>query len=167
MQSPVASACTVVFVIATGFFATGKLCMLREEYLKQAIIIEKDWDFLQKCETAEGYANMNHHPNFCENIMATARIGAFWHAVNKVAGSLPFEDLLAGIQKVSWQLLAVLAVACLVFPSLVISQLRFKQERLPMHSPYNEYGPQVYVERAPHGYPESTRVLCAGAKHMA
>ena len=73
MQAPVSSAFTVITAIVLAFFAAEKCTLLYEEYVMQAIIIEKDRDFLGKCQTPEGYASMNHHPNFCEKIIATAR----------------------------------------------------------------------------------------------
>jgi hypothetical protein len=128
MQSPLSTAFTVVFCICVGFFAVEKGTMLYEEYVMQALIIRKDLDFLKKCKTAEGYASMNHHPNFCEKIIATAEVGAFWHAVRRVSGSLPFEEMMGVFQRLSWQFMAVLAVLTLVFPSLIISQWRSRQD---------------------------------------
>ena len=63
-QSLLASIATVAVGILLSFFAVDNFCLLREEYVMKAIIIEKDREFLSKCQTPEGYANMNHHPNF-------------------------------------------------------------------------------------------------------
>jgi hypothetical protein len=142
MQSPLSTAFTVTFAICLAFFAVSKGTMLYEEYIMQALIIEKDMDFLRKCRTSEGYASMNHHPNFCEKIIATAELGAFWHAVRKVSNSLPVEEAFVALQRTSWQLAAIAAVACLVFPSLFISQARSRQECVPLH-----YAPLTQVPR--------------------
>lgn len=99
----------------------------------QAIIIEKDRDFLAKCQTPEGYASMNHHPNFCEKILATARTGAFWHAVRKVAGSLPAEQAVHGLESLSWKACLAAAVAFLIMPSWIIRQSRSRHECIPYY----------------------------------
>lgn len=134
MQSPIGSALTVGASIFLFFFAVEKFCMLREEYVMQAIIIEKDMDFLKKCETPQGYASMNHHPNFCEKIIATARTGAFWHAVKKVAGSLPVDQTVQRLENVSWKILLLAAVCFLFVPSLFIRQSRTRQDAIPYFS---------------------------------
>ena len=46
MQAPVSSAFTVITAIVLAFFAAEKCTLLYEEYVMQAIIIEKDRDFL-------------------------------------------------------------------------------------------------------------------------
>lgn len=134
MQSLLASAATVTLGIVLCFFAVEKVCMLREEYVMQAIIIEKDRDFLAKCQTPEGYASMNHHPNFCEKILATARTGAFWHAVKKVASSLPAEQAAQSLDKLSWRALLAAGVAFLVMPSLFIRQSRSRHDFIPYYA---------------------------------
>jgi hypothetical protein len=134
MQSLVASAATVAFGIALTFFAVEKFCLLREEYLMQAIIIEKDRDFLAKCETPEGYASMNHHPNFCEKILATARTGAFWHAVRKVASSLPAEQAAHFFERLGWRAAVACGLAFLIMPSLFIRQCRSRHDVIPYYA---------------------------------
>lgn len=134
MQAPLGSAFTVVATIILAFFAVEKCTLLYEEYVMQAIIIEKDKDFLEKCQTPEGYASMNHHPNFCEKILATARVGAFWHAVNRVAGSLPIEDVMQRLEQLSWKALALAAVCFLLMPSFCIRLSRSQQEALPYYA---------------------------------
>jgi len=131
MRAPVTSAFTVVMTIFLLFFAVEKGTLLYEEYVMQALIIEKDADFFRKCETPEGYASMNHHPNFCEKIIATARVGAFWHAVNRVASSLPVEQAVAKLESLSWKVLATRAACFLLAPSLLIRQSRARQEAIP------------------------------------
>lgn len=133
MQSILMTASTAVLCVIFAFFAVEKACMLREEYVMQAIIIEKDRDLLSKCETAEGYASMNHHPNFCEKILATARTGAFWHAVKRVASSLPTGEATAVFERVGWKLGLATAALFLIMPSLFIRQARSKQEYIPYH----------------------------------
>jgi len=163
MNAPLSTAFTVVFCICLGFFAVEKGTMLYEEYIMQALIIEKDMEFLRKCKTPEGYASMNHHANFCEKIMATAELGAFWYAVKKVSSSLPFEEAFAAVHKVSWQLAATAAVLCLVFPTLVISQMRVRQDQgLPTCAPkYGAWGGSPYPDGGQHqGY-------CLDAKRLA
>ena len=130
-QSLLASFATVAVGILLAFFAVDKFCLLREEYVMQAIIIEKDKEFLSKCQTPEGYANMNHHPNFCEKIIATARTGAFWHAVRKVAGSLPVDEAVHKLESVSWKVLLVLALGFLFVPSLFIRHSRTRHDVIP------------------------------------
>lgn len=140
-QSLPASLATVAVSIMLAFFAVDKLCLLREEYVMQAIMIEKDKDFLVKCQTAEGYANMNHHPNFCEKIIATARTGAFWHAVRKVAGSLPVDEAVHRLESVSWKVLLLLALAFLFVPSLFIRHSRSRQDAIPYYYCKAQGGP--------------------------
>lgn len=135
MQAPVTSACTVVFTLMLFFFAVEKICVFHEEYLKQAQIIEKDSWLRLQCSNPETYAKINHHPGLCETIEAVAKKGAFWHAVFMVSSSLPFDEVLLAAQRASWQFFAVLAVLCLIFPSLVISQLRVRQDRTPPYNP--------------------------------
>jgi hypothetical protein len=140
MYAPITSACTVLFTLVLGFFAVEKVCMFHEEYLKQSQIIEKDSWLRLQCSNPVTYAKINHHPGLCEKIEAVARRGAFWHAVYMVSSSLPFDEVLIAAQRASWQFFAVLAVLCLIFPSLVISQIRSKQDKIPMYSPcYPEF----------------------------
>lgn len=120
--------------IVLCFFIVEKLCLLREEYLMQSIIIEKDRDFLAKCKTPEGYASMNHHPNFCEKILATAHTGAFWHAVRKVASSLPSDQLAQGAERIGWKLALAAGVAFIVMPSVFINHNRARQYHIPQYS---------------------------------
>lgn len=133
MQSILMTASTAVLCVVFVFFAVEKACLLREEYVMQAIIIEKDKDLLAKCETAAGYASMNHHPNFCEKILATARTGAFWHAVKRVASSLPTEEASAALERFGWKIGLAAAALFLIMPSLFIRQARIKQEYIPYH----------------------------------
>jgi hypothetical protein len=78
---------------------------------------------------------MRYHTSLCEEVESTARIGAVWHAVNEVAESLPFGELLKAVQRASWPVLASVALACLFFPSLLISQMRtMRHERIPFYS---------------------------------
>jgi hypothetical protein len=133
MQSLLASAASAALCVVFAFFAVERACMLREEYLMQAIIIEKDRDFLSKCQTPEGYASMNHHPNFCEKILATARTGAFWHAVKRVAGSLPTEQATQSLERMGWKAGLVIAVLFLIMPSVFIKQARSRHDFIPYH----------------------------------
>lgn len=133
MHSIFVSAITATMCVFFAFFAVEKFCMLREEYVMQAIIIEKDRDLLSKCQTAEGYASMNHHPNFCEKILATARTGAFWHAVKRVASSLPAEEATMALERLGWKVGLAAAALFLIMPSVVIRQARSRQECIPYY----------------------------------
>lgn len=145
MQAPLTSLLTAMVGIVLVFFAVEKGTLLYEEYVMQALIIEKDGDFLRKCQTAEGYASMNHHPNFCEKIIATARVGAFWHAVNRVAGSLPLQEALQRAENVSWKVIAATAACFLIMPSFFIRYARMQQESLPYYA-----RPPAECHRMPH-----------------
>jgi len=131
MQAPAATAFTITTCIFLSFFAVEKGTMLYEEYVMQALIIEKDFEFLQRCQTPEGYAKMNHHPNFCEKIITTARVGAFWHALNKVASSLPTKELVQLLENASWKFLAFCAALFILMPTFCISAVRTKNDQLP------------------------------------
>jgi len=150
-QSLLASLATVATGILLAFFAVDKFCLLREEYVMQAIIIEKDRDFLSKCQTPEGYASMNHHPNFCEKIIATARTGAFWHAVRKVAGSLPVDEAVHKLESVSWKVLIVLALGFLFVPSLFIRHSRSRCDTIPYYCKAPAAEQVTYYCKAPTG----------------
>ncbi len=134
MQSLLVSTATVSMGIVLAFFAVDKACLLREEYLMQAIIIDKDRDFLAKCQTPEGYASMNHHPNFCEKILATARTGAFWHALRRVASSLPAEQVVQVFDRLGWKVFLAAALVFLVMPSWFIRQSRSRQDHIPYYA---------------------------------
>jgi hypothetical protein len=133
MQSPFSSACTVIFTLVISFFAVEKLCLLHEEYLVQSQIIEKDSWLRERCADPQTYSKINHHPGLCEKIETTARIGAVWHAINKVAGSLPIDEAFSSFHRASWQFMALLAVIILVFPSVIISHFRQRQDQLPVY----------------------------------
>jgi len=55
--------------------------------------------------------------------------------VRIVSNSLPFEEAFIALQRTSWQLAAAAGVACLVFPSVFISQLRSRQDHSQMYYP--------------------------------
>lgn len=133
MQAPITTAFSIALGIVVFFFAVEKGTMLYEEYVIQALIIEKDMELLQRCETAEGYAKMNHHANFCERIITTARVGAFWHALNKVAGSLPTHHIAQCIENTSWKVLLVLGLGFMFMPTLFISACRAKHDPMPYY----------------------------------
>lgn len=113
MRNPLATVTAVLLGVFLLFLTVEKGTMLYEEFVMQSLIIEKDRDLLQRCQTPEGYANMNHHPNFCEKIISAARVGAFWHALHRVSSSLPVRDVLSYAETVSWR-------ACLCFTLLSI-----------------------------------------------
>ncbi len=127
------SAATVVCTLVLSFFATDKLCLLHQSYQLQAAKIEKESWLRDQCSMPDFYSNMRYHTSICEEVESTARIGAMWHAVNEVAGSLPFGELLHAFQRASWPFLAVLAVVCLFFPSILIAQWRTRSDRLPVY----------------------------------
>lgn len=134
LHSLLASSASACVIVVFTFFAVEKMCLLREEYLMQSIIIEKDKDFLAKCQTPEGYANMNHHPNFCEKIIATARTGAFWHAVKKVASSLPLDQMGLNIEKIGWRVCLAGGLLFLIMPSIFLRNSRTNREFIPYYS---------------------------------
>jgi hypothetical protein len=128
------SAATVACALVLAFFATDKLCLLHHSYQLQAAKIEKESWLRKQCSMPDFYSNMRYHTSICEEVESTARIGAMWHAVNEVAGSLPFEEILHAVQRASWPFLAVLAVVCLFFPSILIAQMRSRHDRLPVYT---------------------------------
>ena len=141
MYLPITSACTYLLTVCFLFFFIQKLCLLHEEYLLQSQLIEKDVWLRQQCSNPETYAKINHHPGLCEKIEATARVGAFWFALNKVVTSLPFEEVIHSLQRSSWQFFAIIALICLFFPSLCITHLRYRQDRLPLY--YQNYDKNI------------------------
>ena len=127
------SAATVACALVLSFLATDKLCLLHQSYQLQSAKIEKESWLRSQCAKPDFYSNMRYHTSLCEEVESTARIGAMWHAVNEVAGSLPFGDVLHAAQRASWPFLAVLAVVCLFFPSVLIAQMRHRHARLPVY----------------------------------
>ena len=128
-----------VFIVIMCFFFAQKACLLHEEYLLQSAIIEKDAWLRVQCSNPETYAKINHHPGLCEKIEATARVGAFWHALNKVACSLPFEEALGIFQRLSWQVALLVAILFVVFPSFVASHVRSRYDVLPLVQPSSKH----------------------------
>jgi hypothetical protein len=81
---------------------------------------------------------MRYHTNICEEVEATARIGAVMHAFNEACNSsVPFLDaLLALAHRAGWGLFAAAAFLFLFFPSLFIYHRRAHLSEdacLPVH----------------------------------
>ena len=133
MHPLMASACTVFGSLVLAFFATDKVCLLHEAYQLRTEKIEKESWLREQCAKPEFYSRMRYHTSLCEDVDATWRTGAAWHALREVAGSLPVADCIQSVQRMSWQFFAVLALALLLFPSLFISQMRTRTEQLPMY----------------------------------
>jgi hypothetical protein len=135
MRTVLSSLSTVACGLVLAFFATDKVCLLHQSYQLQSAKIEKESWLREQCAKPDFYSNMRYHTSLCEEVESTARIGAVWHAVNEVAESLPFGELLKAVQRASWPVLASVALACLFFPSLLISQMRsMRHERIPFYS---------------------------------
>lgn len=119
--------------VVAAFFALQKVCALHAAYELRAARIEKEAWLRAQCARPDFYTNMAHHTNLCEEVEATARIGAAWHALTEVAGSLPIPDLINSLHRLGWPLAGALALVFLLFPSAVIAQMRQRQERLPLY----------------------------------
>ena len=132
---------TVCAAVVAAFFALQKVCELHAAYELRRTRIEKETWLRSQCARPEFYTNMRYHTNLCEEVEATARIGAAWHALTEVAGSLPVPDIFHAAQRLGWPLACVLALAFLLFPSAVISQMRQRQERSAWHLPSNCIAP--------------------------
>jgi hypothetical protein len=133
MPSVFGNIAAVCAAVASAFFALQKICVLHAAYELRRTRIEKETWLRAQCARPEFYTNMRYHTNLCEEVEATARIGAAWHALTEVAGSLPIPDLLQALHRLGWPLAAALALAFLLFPSAVIAQMRQRQERLPRY----------------------------------
>ena len=133
MRSVVANFATIAASVLLASFAVQKLCVLHSAYLLQQERIEKEAWLRTQCAQPQFYTNMRHHSTLCEEVEATARIGALWHALQEVAGSVPPADAVALVQRLSWPVMAAVAFACLCFPSLLIAQMRGRHDRLPRY----------------------------------
>ena len=133
MKSIVTHFATIASSVLLASFAVHKLCVLHAAYQLQQERIEKESWLRTQCAQPQFYTNMRHHSNLCEEIEANARIGALWYALQEVAGTVPPAEVMAFAQRLSWPVLAALAFMCLCFPSLVISQMRYRHDRLPRY----------------------------------
>jgi hypothetical protein len=133
MRSVVSNFATIAASVLLAAFAVQKLCVLHSAYQLQQERIEKEAWLRAQCAQPHFYTNMRHHSNLCEEVEATARIGALWHAVQEVAGSVPPADAVALVQRLSWPVMAAAAFTCLFFPSLLIAQMRGRHDRLPLY----------------------------------
>ena len=124
MRSVLTSAAQMLVTIVLAFFAIEKLCCLHEAYLKQTHKIQDESWLRAQCADATFYTNMRHHTTICEEVETTARIGAAWYALGQVSTSLPMGDVARAAKGLSWQALAVVALVCVLFPSVVVSCLR-------------------------------------------
>jgi hypothetical protein len=133
---------SVCLTVVATFFAIGKVCEFHSAYELRLAKIEKDAWLVGQCARPEFYKHLSYHSNLCEQVEATARIGAAWHAFNAIStSSVPFVDtLLALAHRAGWGIFAAVAFAFLFFPSLFIYHRRGYQghghdahHHLPLH----------------------------------
>jgi len=127
MREAVTVVVTTCLCILTGFFAVDKLCLGYKQFQLRATQIEKESWLRAQCMKPEFYNNIRFHTTLCEEVEATARIGAVWFAVNEVASSLPMPNPVDILNRASWATMACAALVLLVCPSLIISQLHHAQ----------------------------------------
>ena len=124
----------MLLMITLAFFATEKLCCLHEAYQTQAHKIQDEAWLRAQCANATFYNNMRHHTTLCEEVEATARIGAAWHALAAVSGYLPLADAARAARSLSWQALAAAGLLCLLFLSAIVACLRSRpRDGLPYY----------------------------------
>ncbi len=133
MASVVGNLVAICASVVAAFFALQKVCALHAAYELRTARIEKEAWLRAQCTRPEFYTNLAYHTNLCEEVEATARIGAAWHALTEVAGSLPIPDLIHCLHRLGWPLAAALGLVFLLFPSAIIAQMRQRQERLPRY----------------------------------
>ena len=124
---------TICVSILLASFSVNKVCVLHSAYQLQRTKIEKEAWLRAQCAKPEFYANMRYHNSLCEEVEATARIGALWHALQEMAAGIPAADAVALAQRLSWPFLLALAFACLCVPSALISHMRYRHDRLPVY----------------------------------
>ena len=129
---------SVCLTAAVAFFAIGKLCEFHSAYELRLAKIEKDSWLVSQCTSPEFYKHMSYHSNLCEQVEATARIGAVWHAFNEIScSSTPVVETLLGLaHRAGWGIFAALAFVFLFFPSLFIYHRRGYQGQdqcIPTH----------------------------------
>jgi hypothetical protein len=137
MPSVFANLVSVCASVVAAFFVLQKVCALHTAYQLRSTRIENETWLRDQCASPEFYTNMRYHTNLCEEVEATARIGAAWHALTEVAGSLPVPDLLNALHRLGWPFACALAAAFLFFPTVVIAQMRHRYEKLPLYQ-YND-----------------------------
>ncbi len=120
---------TTCLCILVAFFVTDKLCLGYKHFQLRGAQIEKEAWLLAQCLKPDFYNNMRMHTTLCEEVEATARVGAMWHAVNEVATSLPMPNPVDLLNRASWATVACVALVLLLCPSLVISQLHSRASR--------------------------------------
>lgn len=127
--------------VLLAFFAIGKMCEFHAAYELRLAQIEKDAWLVRQCAHPEFYKHLSYHSNLCEQVEATARIGAVWHAFNEIStSSVPLTDTLLSLaHRAGWGVFAALAVVFLFFPSAFIYHRRVGQgqdayhQQLPTH----------------------------------
>ena len=115
--------------ILVSFFVVDKICLGYTQFQMRAARIEKEAWLLGQCMKPEFYNHMRLHTTLCEEVEATARVGAVWHALNEVATSLPVPNPVDLLNRASWATMACVALVLLVCPSLIISHIHTGQQR--------------------------------------
>ena len=107
---------------------------------------------LDQCKDMVFFSNMGEHTSLCTEVDAKARIGAFWYALNRVSGSLPFLEAWEAVTRASWPILAGVAAVFILFPSAVVAYARTHASGGEVYRDY-EYGrickPDPSVSRYP------------------
>ena len=140
MIAGVTSCITMGLTLCICFLTMSKICLLHEEYVARKQQIESESWLRDKCTDSEFFSRLGQHTNICEQIELTARVGAMWHAINKVSNSLPLIHTWTILQKLSWPFMATTAVVLLLFPSLVICRWNQHTQQYIAYKPlYNDH----------------------------
>ena len=152
MRSVVSSACSIALFLCLGFFSVDKVCLFHETYTVRAQELRKEEWLLDQCKDMVFFSNMGEHTSLCTEVDAKARIGAFWYALNRVSGSLPFLEAWEAVTRASWPILAGVAAVFILFPSAVVAYARTHASGGEVYRDY-EYGrickPDPSVSRYP------------------
>ena len=76
MPSVFANLVSVCASVVAAFFVLQKVCALHTAYQLRSTRIENETWLRDQCASPEFYTNMRYHTNLCEEVEATARIGA-------------------------------------------------------------------------------------------
>ena len=135
MRAALSHIATVLATVLLASAAVHRVCVFHAAYQVQRERIEREAWLRGQCASPEFFTHMRHHTDLCETVEATARIGAAWHALQATCIAVPAEDLAALAQRLSWPVMAGLAVVCLLFPSLLVAHARHRPDRLPVLRP--------------------------------